>query len=290
GMTLNSSKLDTNNNARGILFPNNPCTIILEDGTENTVDVSAAKGSINNSQAIFATNALTIKTSGKGTPGKLNAIAGKATDPSFGIYAGGGIVIESGNITATAGESTSDNSVGISANASDIHIKGGTVNATGGKSSGISSGSTIFGSFGLYGANVQIDDGTVTATGGEATLSAGIVGAAKVKLNGGSIHATGKVAAVAALATDGVVIDDIANVKVNDNPAKVGNKSIGLTISTLLDAGDAIVTDAAIKFKPSYTGTNPLAPNASKATKTDTSITLPTQKIDGEIVEYGYST
>ncbi|MEG2187297.1 MAG: InlB B-repeat-containing protein, partial [Clostridia bacterium] len=165
GMTLNSSKLDTSNNARGILFPNEACTIILADGTENTVDVSAAKNSLQ-SQAIFSENKLTIKTSGKGTPGKLNAIAANATDssgtdatdPSIGIYAGGGIVIESGNITATAGDSTNDNSIGISTNASDIHIKGGTVNATGGKSRGTGTE----GSFGLYGANVQIDDGTVT--------------------------------------------------------------------------------------------------------------------------------
>ncbi|MEG1778966.1 MAG: InlB B-repeat-containing protein, partial [Oscillospiraceae bacterium] len=291
GITLNSAKLGNHGSAVGILFPNVPCTIILVDGTENTVDVSAAKNSLQ-SQVIYAENKLTIKTSGKGTPGELNVIAANANDainkrdPSIGIYAGGGIDVESGNITAKAGDSGNDNSIGISTNTKDIHIKGGTVTAIG----GTSGGTGMAGSFGMYGYNVQIDDGTVNATGGVAaksTLSAGIVGYALVKLNGGTINAIGDLVAVAALTNNGLIIDDIGNVTVNTNPAKVANKNIGLTISTLVSDSDVKIVNAAIKFKPSYTGTNPFAPDATKVIKTDNSITLPTQTVTGETVEYG---
>ncbi|MEG2053745.1 MAG: carboxypeptidase regulatory-like domain-containing protein, partial [Oscillospiraceae bacterium] len=161
--------------------------------------------------------------------------------------------------------------------------------ATGGKSGNSADGAA---SVGMFGMNIQIDDGTVTATGSEEVnelkTSIGIYGAANVKLNGGNINAKGKTTAIAAATTNGLVIDDIANVKVNDKLAKVGKITIDeIDSSTLVDDTNAIIKDAAIKFKLSYKGENPLAPNAAKATRTHDTITLETKTIAGETVEYG---
>lgn len=291
GLTLNrtEAKPDEFGNEYGIIlledFAN---TIVLTDGTVNTVDISRVVVDDSFAAAILSGTSITIKTSGKGTPGVLNAIsANKSSISNIGIYGPYGVTIESGVITAKAGESTKEASIGIAADDGIIHIKGGTVTATGVKSDAkvIGEYGYLGGSFGLCADLVQIDDGTVNATGGEAVLSAGIIGGSNVILNGGNINAKGKVAAVASIVS-GIVVDDITNTTVNGKTTKLGSHTVeDMEISTLVDEKDVAVKDAAIKFKAAYTGTNPLAPSIAKVT--DKTVTLNTQTIKDETVEYG---
>ncbi|MEG1947544.1 MAG: InlB B-repeat-containing protein [Lachnospiraceae bacterium] len=222
GFTLDTEQLDANDSAVGFVFPKCPkdpntdgaprhkhtpdCptnTLILIDGTVNTVDVSRATNEYY-SAPFYSNNALTIKSSGSGTPGKLNVTAAQSKDRSIAIYSHGDLTLESGDISGIAGKSIDSSSIGIQAFLGSIYIKGGTITATGGTCESIADTKAIFsGSFGLKADEIQIDDGTVTATGGSAkdSLSSGIFGTQGLRLNGGSITAKGDTAAVASFET-----------------------------------------------------------------------------------------
>lgn len=102
---------------------------------------------------IFSGGTLTIN------GGEIEATGGTA-DSSIGIMASGTITINAGTVTATGGEANVE-SHGICA-ATDLIINGGTVNATGKKAVGdqyaISSGIFSY-------KNITINSGTVTAVG-----------------------------------------------------------------------------------------------------------------------------
>ena len=136
-------------------------TIILKDGTENTVqgfyeDYPGIQPAVGHT--------LTIKGGAAGT-GKLTA-----SSNGYGAGIGGGcqiacgdIEIQGGDITANGGDQAAGIGSGRDANCGTITISGGTVTATGGSSAaGIGSGF-------YYGAScgaITISGGTVTATGG----------------------------------------------------------------------------------------------------------------------------
>ncbi|MEG1290851.1 MAG: hypothetical protein RSD28_00965, partial [Lachnospiraceae bacterium] len=171
--------------------------------TVNTVDVSRATNEYY-SAPFYSNNALIIKSSGSGTPGKLNVTAAQSKDRSIAIYSHGDLTLESGDISGIAGKSIDSSSIGIQAFLGSIYIKGGTITATGGTCESIADTKAIFsGSFGLKADEIQIDGGTVTATGGSAkdSLSSGIFGTQGLRLNGGSITAKGDTAAVASFET-----------------------------------------------------------------------------------------
>ena len=139
------------------------------------------------------------------SPGKTLVIDGtgelNARSNGFGAGIGGGfdipcgnIVINSGNITATGGQSAagigggSHNGLSGSGSCGNITINGGTITATGGQNA-----AGIGGGFDPCG-NITISDGTITATGGK--QGAGIGGGCNrtcgnITISGGTITATG---------------------------------------------------------------------------------------------------
>ena len=147
---------------------NGDATIILKDGTTNTV-----KGFHEDYPGIHvpAGSTLTIMGETSGT-GKL--VASSNTDGSLsGAGIGGGWNLACGNIEIQGGDITATGSAGAAGIGSNnmacgnITISGGTVSATGG-ASGAGIGSGLGGSCGL----ITISGGTVNATGGD--YSAGI--------------------------------------------------------------------------------------------------------------------
>lgn len=217
GATLDTAQLDVDGSSVGMVLPYCPnasedsdnsrhthtqdcpaTTILLTDGTVNTVDVSRAVNE-SYSAAIYADTSLTVKSSGNGTPGKLNVMSAQSKSISICLNIIGDLTVESGEINAMAGESTEDNSVGIGAYGGNIYIKNGTVTATGNTSGALPRGENPSGSFGLHSNIIQIDNGTVTATSGraESALSTGILGTKGLMLGGGNITAKGDMAAVA---------------------------------------------------------------------------------------------
>ena len=132
-------------------------TIILKDGTENTVKgfyleypgILAAEGK---KLTIKGTGSLTASSNGKGA-----GIGG-----GWGINCGN-IIIEGGTITATGGQWAAGIGSGSGGTCSDITISGGTITATGGdKGAGIGSG------FNADCGDIKITSGVtkVTATKG----------------------------------------------------------------------------------------------------------------------------
>ena len=151
-------------------------TIILADGTNNTIVGGLDSDGYSNWPGIFipAGSTLTIN----GNDGKLNARRG-GNDTSSGSPAGigaswknpcGNIVINGGVIDAVGGAK----SAGIGGTCwracGDITINGGTITATGHKwGTGIGLGGTENANsfYTLSGGNITITGGTVIATGGE---------------------------------------------------------------------------------------------------------------------------
>ena len=181
-------------------------TIILADGTTNTVLGFHQKCS---GIYIPSGKTLTIKGGAAGT-GKLNAYGGRSgSDPSSngygaGIGAGeyaskscGNIVIEGGDITATA-NSAAGIGCGYNSSCGDITIKGGTVHAS--SSSwypGIGAGnSTSCGDITISGGNV-----TATSTGA-AGIGCGYYKSTcgNITISGGTVNATGGYGAAGAAA------------------------------------------------------------------------------------------
>ena len=162
-------------------------TIILKDGTENTVN-----GFHQNYPGIQAGptgTTLTIKGETAGT--------GKLTASSNGNGAGiggkmsmdcGNIEIQGGVITATGSSYAAGIGGANSSTCGSITISGGTVTATGGDwGAGIGSGGGTCG-------NITISGGTVTANGGNKGAGIGSVGGGTcgdILISGGTVTATG---------------------------------------------------------------------------------------------------
>ena len=136
-------------------------TIILKDGTENTV-----KGFHNEYPGIYVpgdaepanNKTLTIKGTGSLTASSNGQGAGIGGGYDINC---GNIIIEGGTITATGGSSAAGIGSGTSGSCGSITISGGAVTATGGdEAAGIGSGGN-----GTCGS-ITISGGTVTATGG----------------------------------------------------------------------------------------------------------------------------
>jgi hypothetical protein len=150
-------------------------TIILADGTENTLTVTGDKYS-----AICiggGGTTLTIKGEAAGT-GVLNATGTEgcaAIGGGFRAPDGGNIVIEGGVITAQGGERGAGIGGGRDSICGDITILGGTVTATGGAyGAGIGSGGKGNGNNTPSGCgDIIISGGTVTATGGKGAAGIG---------------------------------------------------------------------------------------------------------------------
>lgn len=264
GFTLDTAQIDEDASSVGMVFPRCPnqasediehthtpdCptnTLVLTDGTVNTIDVSRA---INEyySTAIYSGSPLIVKTSASGTSGTLNATAAPSEEDSLAVYAAGDITIESGNITAIAGDSTSKDSIGISAYLGNIYIKNGTVTTIGGETGATLSDKKANGSYGLYGEKIQIDNGIVTAIGGlsKTALSVGIICRQGLVLNGGSIAAEGDTAAAASF-TELTLADGIL---VNGQAASIGEtKNVDpreRSLHTFVDDQNVILKDIAI--------------------------------------------
>ena len=177
-------------------------TIILADGSTNTVDVSgtAYKAGIKVGPT-DKTLIIDVETAGTG---KLTAkgggfAAGIGTNVNS---TGGNIVINGGTVTATGGSDAAGIGTGVSDptnTCGTITINGGTVTATGGAwAAGIGTGYAYMSSTNTCVA-ITINGGTVTATGG--AYGAGIgTGYAQnnnsntcgvITINGGSVNAAG---------------------------------------------------------------------------------------------------
>ena len=172
-------------------------TIILEDGTENTVkgfhknypgihvpgDIDPAN---NKTLTIKGTGSLTASSNGQGAGigGGYNIncgniiIEGGTVEATGGVsFAGigsggyrscGNITISGGTVTATGGYGAAGIGSGDSGTCGDITISGGTVMANGGND-GAGIGSGYEGSCG----DITISGGTVTATGGQYAAAIG---------------------------------------------------------------------------------------------------------------------
>ena len=175
-------------------------TIILADGSENTVTVSTNKYA---GIQIGGAGTLTINAETAGT-GTLTA---KADSEGAGIGTsmnenGGNIVINGGTVTATGGTVAAGIGTGyvrdVTRTCGTITINGGTVTATGGGgAAGIGTGYVEGSSTNKCGA-ITINGGTVTATGGgsAAGIGTGFAGSSTntcgdITIIGGTVTAAG---------------------------------------------------------------------------------------------------
>ena len=177
--------LTTNGNSCGI-YANGAIT--MESGTVTVTGESAA----GSSYGIYTKGSITINS------GTVNAASGEAGGNSYGIHTAAwstSITVNSGTVNATSGEAQGD-SCGIFVESQDyksIHssfsITGGSVTATGGDAVGS----------GYYSCGIKVDGkitisgGTVNATGKRSTkmTSCGIYAIQSVKISGGTVTATG---------------------------------------------------------------------------------------------------
>ena len=179
--TLTLKGVDFTTSAQTAVKLPDGATIVLADGTENTI--ANVHGLIGSSVGIQSNGNITIH--GSGT---LTVTAGTAAQKSCGIYSpDGNVTIKGGTVTATGGETTEASWVSCGIYAYGVTISGGTVTATGGKAATNSCGIDAYG--------VTISGGTVTATGGEATGEAsesyGIWAYGDMDISGGTVNATG---------------------------------------------------------------------------------------------------
>jgi len=149
------------------------------------------------SVTIAADATLTIEDTSSGQTGRLVADASSATPvpppneytPGIDVSSGGGIVIDSGHITATGGNMAAGIGSANLRNAGPISINGGTVIAAGGETA-----AGIGGGNGGSAGTITITDGDVTATGGMwgAGIGGGFTGSGgHIAVNGGTVTAVG---------------------------------------------------------------------------------------------------
>ncbi len=218
GVTLTISNVNiddsTNNYVSPLTFTGSGNTLILADGTSNTLIGGAKRAGI----CVEEGTELTIRGNGTlnavgngfeeesetngsagiggndGNSSGIITIAGgtiNATADEYGAGIGGGnggngiVIITGGTVTATGGILGAG--IGGGYGTGTVNISGGTVIATGG------SGATGIGGGGYGNGDVTITGGTVTATGG--SLSAGIGGGRNaigtVNISGATVNAAG---------------------------------------------------------------------------------------------------
>ena len=164
------------------MFCNGNATIILKDGTTNTL-TSTGTGSAGY-PALWVGNrttgrdvTITGETAGTGVlvaqGGQNCAGIGGGSHNDDGCC--GNITIQGGIITATGGQYGAGIGSDKERSCYDITISGGTVTATGGEgSAGIGAGvAATFAGVALHCNNITISGGTVTATGGEGSAGIG---------------------------------------------------------------------------------------------------------------------
>lgn len=169
--------------------PHNPCircdndaTIVIEG--ENDMYVWTEQ-----MPCIYIASGKTLTITGNGS---LNASStGMITAAIGGCYSSGNscgnIVIESGNITATAG-SCAAIGAGFNGNCGNITINGGTITATSTGATAIGCGNQMCFTCG----DITINGGTVTATGSRAGIGGGYQSnCGDITITGGTIIATG---------------------------------------------------------------------------------------------------
>jgi len=189
---VNITNLGNNCDWAGINCPGD-ATIILKDGSTNTVCAGRDRDDFNNYPGIWIApdKKLTIKGGGQ-----LTAYSNDTNPYGAGIGGGfgiscGNIEIQGGDITATGGGSAAGIGSGQGGICGTITISGGTVTATGGElAAGIGSG------YGNYTSCVAITitGGTVTATGdyGAAGIGSGYYASCgAITISGGTVTATG---------------------------------------------------------------------------------------------------
>lgn len=149
-----------------------------------TVTSGAVKnGSEFGSYGIYSTKDLTV------SDATINVTSGDSGGDggTHGIHCEQ-LVMSSGKINATGGDSTSDSSYGIYA--TNISLSGGTIDATGGTTK---SGNSAGINFDL--GSIEMSNGTITAVGGNCTGSGSSYGIScsnsNINLSGGTINATG---------------------------------------------------------------------------------------------------
>ena len=212
-------------------------TIILEDGTTNTV-----KGFYSTYPGIYVPEGKTLTIRGNGS---LNA---SSSGGAAGIGGGdkipcGNIVIEGGTITAAGYGYAAGIGSGNASTCGNISITGGTVTATTDNSSyaaGIGSGNN-----GTCG-NISITGGTVTATGGP--LSAGIGGGCYGKC--GTITIAKTITIVTATKGNNTATSN------NTNPYSIGVGSDNLDYRDGKGSACGTITFDTETFTPTFTPGN----------------------------------
>ena len=205
--------------AASCILCNGNATIILEDGTTNTLTSGGGDG-INPALRVGDKDyTLTIKGETAGT-GKLIA---QGANNSAGIGGGnnngdrtcGDIDIQGGIIEAKGGAHAAGIGADLSSNCGNITISGGTVTATGGNfAAGIGSGD-VTSPVSICG-DITISGGTVTATGGQGAAGIGCGQGVEdqsntcgnITISGGIVIATGGEGAPAIGSGDGVTISE----------------------------------------------------------------------------------
>ncbi|MCR5838183.1 MAG: chitobiase/beta-hexosaminidase C-terminal domain-containing protein [Kiritimatiellae bacterium] len=278
-VTFNGVKVQSTNSGPTTLNCNGTVTIILADGSNNTITSASYKS------AIIGSGTLTIKGGASGT-GKLTVTS------SLGgaIYNSGSIVIEGGNIIASTTATEHYAAIGDGFNASSntdaqggsITIKGGSVKATSKNGPGIGgwcgnitiSGGTVVADGGSFGAgignsyysggacgNITIRGGTVTATGGgrAAGIGCGYVGkCGSIIISGGTITATGSGASAGIGAGDGK--SSCGQITVSNSVAKVvatkGSSDVLNYIGKSVSDSSAGTVTIGSKLQKSYSNNN----------------------------------
>ena len=209
GLTNNSI---TGNNKHAGIECNGDATIILADGSTNTL-----KGRWE-MPAIFIPGDKTLTIRGGGELVADNSGASGAGIGGGYQDNGGNIVIEGGNITAKGSNGAGIGSGDNGKSCGTITISGGTITATGGgEAAGIGSGNN--GACGV----ITISSGTVKATGGKWSAGIGSGSGGKcdnITISGGTVNATGDAYAAG-----------IGSGLAGANPASCGN----ITIDGLAD-------------------------------------------------------
>ena len=194
---VNITNLGDNCNWAGINCPGN-ATIILKDGSTNTVCAGRDGYGYNNYPGIWIAPDKTLTIKGDG---QLTAYSNDINPYGAGIGGGGeiscgNIEIQGGDITATGGEMAAGIGSGcFNANCGTITITGGTVTATGGEGAD-GEGAAGIGS-GFYEAScgaITITGGTVMANGGVNAAGIGsgyYASCGAITISGGTVSATG---------------------------------------------------------------------------------------------------
>ena len=191
----------------GILYLRN-ATIVASSGNHGinangdiTIDISGinsvtggsnSQGAEEASDGIFAKGDIIITSTSDSNGGSLTAAGGAATY-SGGIYSSGGDVTINGDVEkiTAEGEKAASGSVGIGAEAGNVIINGGTVEATGDEATTNGASNGIWAA-GDEAGEIYINGGSVTANGGKAVNGDGICAENHIRINTtGNVKANG---------------------------------------------------------------------------------------------------